>query len=195
MAIFLITAPSGAGKTSLVHELERHGFWEECISHTTRLMREGEIDGKTYYFISDEEFYNMLNNNEFVEHVVYHENHYGIAKSEIERVLNKGNHVAIIVDYNGYLQIKEKYPDAIGIYIWATKEDCMMNMLSRGDSVESANKRVSTYEQEIAQKNHYDYVIRNVRGKFRNTVSILANIVNQYGEAKKLSGKVEIISE
>lgn len=182
MAIFLITAPSGAGKTSLVHELERHGFWEECISHTTRLMREGEIDGKTYYFISDEEFYNMLNNNEFVEHVVYHENHYGIAKSEIERVLNKGNHVAIIVDYNGYLQIKKQYPDAIGIFVWATKEDCFNNMIERGDNSASANERISTYEQEMLNKYMYDYVVKNVRGKFEETACILMEIVNQYSE-------------
>lgn len=180
MSIFLITGTSGAGKTSLTHELKKCGYWDECISYTTRPMRTGEVDGEDYYFVSKEEFKRMYENNEFVECVIYHGDYYGVSHAEIERTMKKGNHIFIIVAYDGYLQIKEQYPDAIGIFIWATKEDCVMNMLSRGDSVESANKRISTYEQEIAQKNHYDYVIRNVRGKFSDTASILKGIVNQY---------------
>lgn len=180
MALFLITAPSGAGKTSLAHKLQKLGYWNECISHTTRPMRDGEVDGETYYFVNKEVFTKMHENGEFAEHVIYHGNYYGVSHAEINRVMEKNGNVFIIVEYGGYLQIKEQYPDAIGIYIWVTKEDCMMNMLSRGDSIESANKRIYTYEKEIAQKNHYDYVIRNVRGKFMETVSILANIVSQY---------------
>jgi guanylate kinase len=180
MSIFLITGASGTGKTSLAHELKKYRYWDECISHTTRPMRDGEVDGETYYFVNKEVFTKMHENGEFAEHVTYHGNYYGISHAEINRVMGKNKHVFIIVEYGGYLQIKEQYPNAIGIYIWATKEDCVMNMLSRGDSIESANERISTYEQEIAQKNHYDYVIRNVRGKFRETVAILANIINQY---------------
>lgn len=180
MSIFLITGTSGAGKTSLTHELKKCGYWDECISHTTRPMRTGEVDGEDYYFVSKEEFKRMYENNEFVECVIYHGDYYGVSHAEIERTMKKGNHIFIIVAYDGYLQIKEQYPDAIGIFIWATKEDCVMNMLGRGDSLELANKRISTYEKEILHRDAYDYVIKNVRGKFSDTASILKGIVNQY---------------
>jgi len=80
MAIFLITAPSGAGKTTIAQELQDMGVWEECVSHTTREMREGEEEGKTYYYISEEKFKEMCSNGEFAEQVTYHGNYYGISK-------------------------------------------------------------------------------------------------------------------
>jgi len=180
MSIFLITGTSGAGKTSLTHELKKCGYWDGCISHTTRPMRTGEVDGETYYFVSKEEFKRMCENNEFAECVIYHGDYYGVSHAEIEHTMKKGNHIFIIVAYDGYLQIKEQYPDAIGIFIWATKEDCFNNMIERGDSPASVNERISTYEQEMLNRYMYDYVVKNVRGKFSDTASILKGIVNQY---------------
>lgn len=179
MAIFLITGPSGVGKTSLVKELEFFGFWEECISHTTRPIRKGEVDGETYHFVSEEKFFNMLENGEFVEHVMYHNHHYGVSKKEIERVL-KRKRAVIIVDYNGYLQIKKQYPDAVGIFIWTDKNDCYNNMISRGDSALSASTRLLTYDREMLHKTIYDYVIKNVKGGYNGTLKILMGIVSQY---------------
>lgn len=180
MALFLITAPSGAGKTTLVQELARYDIWEEAISHTTREMRSGEIADKTYYYISKEEFLEGLDNNKFVEHVEYDGNFYGVSHDEIKRVSGKNKHVAIVVERKGYEQIKKKYPEAVGIFLYMSKDDCMSNMLSRGDSIEKANRRIATYDRELNDRNNFDYVIKNVKGKLPFLVSIVKSITDQY---------------
>jgi guanylate kinase len=178
--IFLITAPSGAGKTYLSQRIAEQGYWAECISHTTRPMREGEVDGKTYYFVEAGDFSDSLERGEFAEMVTYDGNAYGIAHTEISRVMNKGKHVFIIVEYNGYKQIKELYPDAIGIFLYMSKEDCLANMLLRGDSIDKAMKRISTYDDEMKNRIHFDYVVKNVRGKQDTSSHILRDIIRQY---------------
>lgn len=180
MAIFLITAPSGVGKTTIAQEIQRYGDWHECISHTTRPMRYGEVNGKTYYYISKEEFLKMDNNNEFAERVTYDGNFYGISKAEIERVMSFGSHVYIIVEYEGYKQVKEKFPDAIGIFMHMSEEECMANMLFRGDSISKAQTRMLTYNEEMLNRGQYDYVIKNVRGKMKETISVIRAIISQY---------------
>lgn len=180
MAIFLITAPSGAGKTTMVRFLQGQGFWNECISTTTRPMREGEEDGSTYYFISADDFQKIDFTDGFVEKVKYKNHYYGITKEEIERLENKGSHISIIVEYEGYKQLKGIYPDSIGIFLYMSKEECMANMLLRGDSLENAIERISTYDAEMSNRNAYDYVIRNVRGKMNQTANIMTYITKQY---------------
>lgn len=180
MAIFVITAPSGTGKTSIAQMIQRQGLWEECISNTTRKPRDGEIEGKTYYFTNINRFEKMYENGEFAENVEYGGNLYGITHKEIERVMSKGKHVYIIAEYNGYEQIKELYPDAIGIFLYMNKEDCMANMLLRGDSLANALNRISTYDEEMENRDKFDYVIKNVRGKMVSTAGIIGNIVHQY---------------
>lgn len=180
MAIFLITAPSGAGKTSIAQMIQRQGGWEECISHTTRDMREGEENGKTYYFISKEQFLHFDKLGAFAEKVEYDKNYYGISKDEIERVMEKSKHVYVIVEYEGYKQMKDIYPDAVGIFLYMSKEDCMANMLLRGDSLANAEDRISRYDEEIKNRVHFDYVIKNVRGKMVSTTHIIHGIISQY---------------
>jgi|SRR5690606_21575975 len=180
MAIFLITGASGSGKTSIAQMIQKSGTWQECISTTTRPMRDGEVEGKTYYYVDKEQFEAMYENGEFAEKVEYDGNLYGITKKEIERVMSKGRHVFIIVEYNGYLQIKEQYPEAIGIFLYMDKEDCMANMLLRGDSLEKATARINTYDEEIVNRKYFDYVIKNVRGKMVSTVQIIRGIITQY---------------
>lgn len=180
MGIFLITGASGSGKTSIAHEIKKHGCWNECISHTTRPMRDGEKDGETYYFINRKTFEEKYKAGEFAERVEYHGNYYGISKHEIERVLSNGKNVFIIVEYNGYKQIKEIYPNAIGIFLYMSKEDCMINMLLRGDKLEKAQERITSYDEEVKNRGEYSYVIKNVRGKIEYTIGILKWIIKSY---------------
>lgn len=180
MAIFLMTAPSGAGKTTLAQRLQKLGVWQECISHTTRPMRNGEVEGVTYYYIDEKSFLESVKDDLFAEHVRYDGHFYGISKNEIERVIGKGNHVFIIVNYDGYQQVKNAYPDAVGIFIHMSKEDCMANMLLRGDKIEKATSRIEKYNEEMKNRHDFDYVIKNVRGKQSSTEVILYNIVKQY---------------
>jgi guanylate kinase len=183
MAIFLITAPSGVGKTSVMNYVaEQSQFVNigECISHTTRPMRDGEEEGVTYYYVDQDEFEDMKQAGAFAEAVNYGGNLYGISKLEIARVLRDYEHVYIIVDFNGYKQVKEAYPEAIGIFLHATKEDCAVNMANRGDTKENIELRLSTYEAEMMNRYVYDYVVKNVRGKKWLTAKIVENIIMQY---------------
>jgi guanylate kinase len=183
--IFLITAPSGAGKTTLAQALAKMGYWEEVISHTTREMRKGEVDGKTYYYVSENQFMIMEDNDEFAERVTYKRNRYGVSKREIERVLNKGKDVFIIVEHDGYKQIKRLYPEAIGIFLYMSKEDCLANMLIRGDKIQNALDRIELYDSEMLNAFDYDYVIKNVRDKQVETENILISIIKQYKKLLK----------
>ncbi|UUV47036.1 guanylate kinase [Bacillus phage vB_BanS-Thrax5] len=182
MALFLITGMSGAGKTSIMDMVRSRMKYElsECVSHTTRPIRENEVDGSSYYFIDEEYFQLGLNQNEFAETVEYHGYKYGISKAEIKEKQRQTKHAYIIVNYEGYKQVKEVFPDAVGIFLYAGKEDCMMNMLSRGDSLEKANERITTYEEELKGRHDYDYVIKNVRNKVTGTTGILENIIWSY---------------
>lgn len=179
MALFLITGASGSGKTSLSHKIQDDGYWKECISFTTRPIREadGEKDGVTYNFITREYFENNVD--EFAEHVEYFGNYYGLSKEEIDSKLRDNKHAFAIVEYNGYQQLKKLYPDSIGLFLYADKEDCKSNMLSRGDSIENVNNRLSTYEDEISSKGEYDYVVKNVYGKADETIDVIKSIINQ----------------
>ena len=182
--IFTITAPSGAGKTTLAQALQAYGYWVEAISHTSRKMRDGEVEGTTYYYKSKDKFQSMIGCEEFAEWVEYDGSYYGISHKEIERVMKTGSHVFIIVDYNGFTQIKEQYPDSVNIFLHMTKEDCMANMLLRGDSIKSATSRIEKYDDEMKNRGEFDYVVKNVRGQQLATESILKAIVSQYSRAK-----------
>jgi guanylate kinase len=182
--IYVITAPSGAGKTTIAQAIARYGEWQECISHTTRKMREGEVDGKTYYFVDRETFALMSGEHEFAEQVTYNNNRYGISKAEIERVMKTGKDIYIIAEFHGYEQIKNIYPKAIGIFLYMSKEDCLANMLLRGDKINDALERISFYDGEIKNRVAYDYVIKNVRGKQYETETVIRAILKQYRENK-----------
>ena len=179
MALFLISAPSGAGKTTLVKDLQGKNFWTECISHTTRPMREGEEEGVTYHYVDMKEFLRMDYRNEFAEVVTYDGNKYGITKSEIADESKHKKHKCIIVDHDGYQQLKTLYPKSVGIFLYMTKEECLANMLLRGDSIEKALKRIETYDNELKNSIAYDYVVKNIQGNFGSTATILTSIVLQ----------------
>lgn len=181
MSLFLITGMSGAGKTSVMDDVKSRMKYNlsECVSHTTRPMRSNEVDGTSYYFISEEYFQEGVDKDEFAETVEYHGHKYGISKGEIKQRQFETKNAYIIVNCEGYKQVKEVYPDAIGIFLYAGKEDCMINMLSRGDGLEQANKRIETYDEELKNRHDYDYVIKNVRNKKTGTVGIIENIIYQ----------------
>ncbi|UUV46002.1 guanylate kinase [Bacillus phage vB_BanS-Thrax1] len=182
MTLFLIVGASGSGKTSIMHELNTYmgkNILSECVSHTTRPKREGEVDAESYYFVSKEMFEEGIQNDVFAETVYYDGHWYGISKYEIESRSTK--HAYIIVNYDGYKQIKEVYPDAVGIFLYMSKEDCMISMLNRGDSFEKALSRIELYDDEVKNKHDFDYVVKNVRGKFDETKNIVASIIGQHG--------------
>lgn len=174
--LYLITAPSGCGKTTVARKLAEKGLWKEIVSTTTRKIRNGEEEGRDYHFIDAKTFITKRDNGEFAEAVSYGGNFYGIENGEIEKALNEGDAYAI-VEYQGFKQIRKKYPDSIGIFIWMEKNYCLANMLLRGDSIEQAVNRIAKYDDEMLDWTKYDYSVKNNHGEIEKTIEFIENIV------------------
>lgn len=173
--IFLLIGPSGSGKDTLGEHLKSKGI-PELVSHTTRKMREGEIDGVNYHFITKEKF----NKIERIEESNYSGNFYALSKSEVDSKLKEFNSVFAIVDINGYEQIKEKYPEeTVSIYIEVTLDEMAYRMRQRGDKKEDIAKRISNaiLTDELSNGKECDYIIRNEDGLFNLSKEALDKII------------------
>tara|TARA_B100000282_G_C31532835_1_gene399237 strand:- start:99 stop:671 length:573 start_codon:yes stop_codon:yes gene_type:complete len=162
--IFIISAPSGCGKTSLVRELcKTYSFLEQTISFTTRSFRLGEVDGQDYHFISREMFINKKNKNEFIEWQSVYENFYGTTYESINYILKSGKDAILEIDYKGMLMIKSKIPEAKSIYIIPPSiDELKRRLLDRGlDSRSVINNRLSKAEVELGYVKFADYTIIN----------------------------------
>ena len=117
--LFTISAPSGAGKTSLVKALteRKQSSIGVSISHTTREIRSGEIDGVDYHFVLEDEFQQMIADDQFLEHASVFDHSYGTARTSVEAMLNNDRHVILEIDWQGARQVKQKKPDTVCIYI------------------------------------------------------------------------------
>lgn len=164
--LIIVSAPSGAGKTTLVkHLLENLNSIEFSVSCATRSPREGEMDGKDYYFISAEEFKQKIDNEEFAEwEEVYAGSYYGTLKSEIERIWAKGNHVIFDIDVVGGINLKNIYPEnSLSVFIMPPSVDELEKRLrSRNtESEEKLQMRVEKAENELVLAPQFDTVIIN----------------------------------
>ena len=162
--IFIISAPSGCGKTSLVRELcNTYSFLEQTVSFTTRSIRLGEVDGYDYHFISKETFIDKRSKNEFIECQSVYENYYGTSYDSIETILKSGKDVILEIDYKGMLAIKSKIPEAKSIYIIPPSiEELEKRLIDRGlDSTSVIHKRVSQAEDELHYVKFADFTIVN----------------------------------
>lgn len=136
--IIVLVGPSGSGKTTVINMLNESGF-PELVSHTTRAKRKEDVEGKNYFFVTEDEF----NQQDFVETVTYSGNHYGLAREEIERKLSQHNTVVIAAAIEGALAIKNQYPkETILVYLETSFETCKKRMMVRGDSMDSIEKRL-----------------------------------------------------
>lgn len=165
--LYIISSPSGAGKSTLLNklftEMKINHPMEFSISHTTRQMREGEIDGVHYYFVSQEEFKRMISNNEFVEWAQVFDNYYGTSKINIEKNIKNGTDVFLDIDWQGARQIRKVFPEAKSIFILPPSlKELEKRLIGRGqDSIETIKNRMSKAKNEIIHYGEYDYVIVN----------------------------------
>ena len=165
--IIIITAPSGAGKTSIVRYLLKKypAKLSFSISATTRKAREGEVNGKDYYFIGEDLFKAKIHNNEFVEwEMVYEGKYYGTLQSEIERIWAAGKTPVLDIDVKGALRIQERYPDcSLSIFIQPPSVNELKKRLeSRGtETTESLAARVNKASYELSFKDHFDHTVVN----------------------------------
>lgn len=164
--VLIISAPSGAGKSTLIsYLLSKFPTLEFSISATSRAPRGKEIDGKDYYFISNDEFSKRVANGEFLEwEEVYRGRCYGTLRSEIERIWKDGNVVVFDVDVVGGTTIKKLFPDnSLSVFINPPSVEHLRNrLISRGtDSEQEIARRVEKAEQELQYKGEFDVVIIN----------------------------------
>lgn len=177
--LYVVSAPSGAGKTSLVKALVKStvGF-ATSISYTTRAKRAGEQEGLDYYFRSAEEFASMLDNSAFLEHANVFGNYYGTSKSQITSYLAQGLDVILEIDWQGAVQVRKQVPNCISIFVLPPSRQCLQERLeNRGqDDATIIAKRMSQAVDEMSHYAEFDYLV--VNDEFDVALSQLQTIVN-----------------
>lgn len=162
--LFILSAPSGAGKSSLYKALlKADDRVRISVSHTTRAPRVGEEHGREYFFTDVESFLDMIAEDAFFEHAQVFDNYYGTSKQSIFDMLEQGLDVILEIDWQGARQVRELYPDAIGIFILPPSMEALATRLTdRGtDSQEVIDRRMAKAVSEMSHYDEYEYVIIN----------------------------------
>ena len=162
--LFIVAAPSGAGKTTLVRLLlENDPQIKVSISHTTRPPRQGEEDGREYHFTDVPGFLERVNQGEFLEWAEVHGNYYGTSKLWIEAEMSSGRDVLLEIDWQGAQQVRRVFPQAIGVFVLPPSMEALKVRLSgRGtDSADVIARRIAAARDEMRHVDEFDYVIIN----------------------------------
>jgi guanylate kinase len=162
--LYVFSAPSGAGKTSLVKALlAQTNDIGVSVSHTTRDPREGEVNGKDYNFVSQDEFKSLIEQNAFLEHAQVFDNFYGTSQIWVEQELDAGRDVILEIDWQGAQQIRQQMPEMIGVFILPpSREELLKRLTGRGtDSEEVISRRMLDAVSEMSHYGEFDYLIIN----------------------------------
>lgn len=162
--ILILSAPSGAGKTSLCRELfKTFPDIKESISYTTRLPRPGEVDGEAYHFVSEDEFNRMVAEDAFAEWATVHGNMYGTALKTLEEGYKNGVNLVLDIDCQGALKLKEHFEGGIYVFILPPSMDELRRRLESrsSDEQEVIERRIARASDEIKESRWYDYIIIN----------------------------------
>ena len=186
--LIVVSAPSGGGKTSLIKALLED--FDEIdillgISFTTRKPRSKEKNGQSYYFISKEEFQKKIDEGDFLESAEVFGNYYGTSKEWVSDKLRKGHDVMLELDWQGALQVKKSYPEAITVFVLppSIKELEVRLKNRRQDSKETISKRISFAKEEIQKSNKFDVLILN--SSFKDALNDLKQVVTEQGIAEE----------
>jgi len=162
--LYIIAAPSGTGKTSLVKALtESTSELAVSISHTTRSQRSGEIDGKHYHFISEQNFVDMIHGDAFLEYARVYDYYYGTSKEGVLQLLASGSDVILEIDWQGATQIRQLFPQTVSIFILPPSRDILKSRLQERaqDPERIINKRMAKAAEEISHYAEFDYLVVN----------------------------------
>ncbi|MBL1276067.1 MAG: guanylate kinase [Ectothiorhodospiraceae bacterium] len=162
--LYIVSAPSGAGKTSLLKALlENAQGIGLSVSHTTRTQRPGEQDGVHYHFVASAKFIEMVDQGEFLEHATVFDNHYGTSQSAVMALLASGQDVILEIDWQGAQQVRAHFPQAVGIFILPpSKEALRQRLTGRGqDDTSIIDRRMRDAEAEMSHFLDFDYVLVN----------------------------------
>ena len=161
----ILSSPSGAGKTTLVNLLSKKNNFEISVSHTTRQPRPNEVTGKDYYFVNDQEFKRLIQNEEFLEYAKVFNNFYGTSRTPVIDNLNKGKNVLFDIDWQGADQIKNKKLDfkLITFFILPPSKEILYERLSNRDMKDKliVEERMHQFERDVLHWINYNYVVIN----------------------------------
>jgi guanylate kinase len=180
--LFVIAAPSGAGKTSLVKALmEREPELQFSVSYTTRKPRPNERDGEDYHFVSPPTFQAMVANNEFLEHARVFDNYYGTAMSTVQQALRSGCQLLLEIDWQGARQVRARLPEALSIFILPPSRASLEQRLRQRstDSEEVIRRRLQDSVLDLAHWPEFEFVV--VNDKFETALDDLQEIVRDGG--------------
>ncbi len=179
--LFVISAPSGAGKSSLINALLQSCKYPLVfsISCTTRPIRSGDVDGENYIFIDESDFKKRINQGDFLEWANVYNHYYGTLKSQVDSQLKKGQHVILDIDVQGGAQIKKAYSHAITIFIMPPSlEELALRLKKRGtDAMDVINTRLSNAKNEIKYSSCYDYQVIN--NDFDTALRVLTDVISK----------------
>jgi len=162
--LYIISAPSGAGKTSLLRELlNTSDEVVVSVSHTTRAQRQGEIDGVHYHFVDESRFASMADKGEFLEHARVFDNYYGTSQQHVEALLTSGKDVVLEIDWQGAEQVRKQIAENVSIFILPpSKKELRLRLSGRAtDSEEIIDRRMRDAESEMSHYGEFDYLIVN----------------------------------
>jgi guanylate kinase len=177
--LYILSAPSGAGKTSLLKALcERDSELKVSVSHTTRPMRPGEVDGRDYHFIDRQQFEQRIERGEFLEHAEVFGNFYGTSEAWVRSAIDDGSDLVLEIDWQGARQVRSRLPEAVSIFILPPDPQALRERLkTRGqDSEEVIQGRMDKAVNEMSHYMEFDYLVIN--DEFQLALDQLASIVD-----------------
>jgi guanylate kinase len=181
--LYVISAPSGAGKTSLVKALlASEPRLRLSISHTTRTRRPTELEGREYHFVSKREFDELVKRGEFLEHARVFDNHYGTSRAFVESQLRDGRDVLLEIDWQGAQQVRGAMPDCVSIFVLPPARQALAERLARRatDTAEVIRRRLKDAASDMSHYHEFDYVV--VNDNFDLAVADLKRIIEGRGE-------------
>ena len=188
--LFVLTAPSGAGKTTLVKAMvERNPDLKLSISYTTREKRPNEVEGEDYCFVSEADFKDLKTDGELLESALVFDNYYGTSRSQVEGHLADGHHVMLEIDWQGAQQVRESKPDCVTIFILPPSRDELERRLRdrKTDSDAVIDRRLNDALGDMSHWEEFDYVIIN--DDLDLAVSELESVFEGNGEANAVSNE------
>lgn len=179
--LIVVSGPSGVGKDTIVSKyLEKHNEDELSISMTSRGIRNNEVDGVNYYFKTKEEFEEAINNNELLEYAMYNGNYYGTPRKEVEKRINNGINVILVIEVVGAMNVKNMMKDdcTLIFILPPSMDELKERLINRGtDSMDSIDNRLDIARREIEVSDKYDYKIIN--DNLDNAVKELESIIKK----------------